>query len=154
MLRAVVVLCVFLLSACSRDLFEHDVFKTPDVSGSLRVPLRAFDEEGAEYRLEQLTLELGGPAMLTLATGAEPDDALGTPLPEGIYSLFVRPGFQITKRIGEAGPQPIAARLLSANPLHFAVGQVEAATLKLSFALPDRTLTFGGSPALRVTRAR
>lgn len=154
MVRAVVVLCLLLFTACSRDLFEDDVFKAPNLSSSLRVPLRAFDEQGAEYRLEQLTLELGGPAMLTLATGAQPDDALGTPLPEGIYSLFVRPGFRVTKRSGDAAPQPVEARLISLNPLHFSVGQVEAATLKLSFVVADRTLTFGGSPPLRVTRAR
>ena len=154
MVRAVVVLCVLLLSGCSRELFEPDVFRTPDLSGSLRVPLHALDEQGAEYRLEQLTLELGGPAMLTLATGAQPDDALGTPLPEGVYSVFVRPGFRVVKRSGDGAPEPVEARLISANPLHFSVGQAEAATLKLSVALADRTLTFGGSPALRVTRAR
>jgi hypothetical protein len=153
MLRAVVVLYVLLLSACSRDLFEHDVFASPDLSGSLRVPLRAFDGDGAEYRLEQLTLELGGPAMLTLTTGAHPEEALVTPLPEGTYSLFVRPGYRITKYTRGAAPTEVAAELVGVNPLHFSVGQVEAATLKLAFAVGGASLTFGASAPVRVTRA-
>ena len=154
MVRAVVVLCVLLLSACSRDLFEHDVFAQPDLSGSLRVPLRAQGADGSEYRLEQLTLEMGGPAMLTLATGTQPDDALVSPLPEGIYSMFVRPGFRVIKHVDGAPPEVVESRLVSLNPLHFSVGQAEAATLKLSVALADETLTFGSSAPLRVTRAR
>ena len=125
----------------------------PDLSGALRIPLSAVGADGARYHLEQLTMEIGGPVMLTLATGSTREAAFTTPLPEGIYSLFVRPDFRVVRRAADGTEQVVAASVATANPLHFGVGPRETATLKLALLVDGAHLSFGGGAQVRVTLA-
>ncbi|MET0342529.1 MAG: hypothetical protein ABW252_16105 [Polyangiales bacterium] len=153
MLRAVVAACVLLLAGCEHGLLEPIPLVQPDLGGSLRIPLTAVDADGARYHLEQLTLEIGGPVMLTLATGATREPSLLTSLPEGIYTLFVRPDFRVVRRAADGTEQVVEAALAGANPLHFGVGARETATLKLGLTVDGQPLNFGGGTPVRVTRA-
>jgi len=146
-------------SACSRELFEDDVFAQPDSSGSVRIPLAATTADGATYVLRNATVELGGTATLTLSSAADlskTHDAIVTPLPAGSYTLFVRPGFELVEVDAEGNEHTVTATIAGPNPRPFQVREFEDATLKISFAPSDgstREVVFGKREAVRLTSA-
>lgn len=153
MLRAVVAACVLWLAGCESGLLDAIPPPQPDPGGSLRVPLSAVGADGARYHLEQLTMEIGGPVMLTLSTGVHRDPSFSTALPEGIYTLFVRPDFRVVRRAPDGAEQVVDAALAGANPVHFGVAPGETATLKLAVTVDGTPLSFGGAGPVRVTQA-
>ncbi|MDB4975107.1 MAG: hypothetical protein JWN48_3448 [Myxococcaceae bacterium] len=156
---ALVLAALLLLPACSRDFAETDVFAQADLSGSVRIPLAATSSDGATYVLRNATVEISGSAMLTLSSLSPSDlsarhDALSTPLPPGSYTMFLRPGFELVEVDASGRERVIDAQLAMHNPLHFAVRELEDATLKLSFAPADkaeRNVVFGAREPIRVT---
>lgn len=161
MRRALVLVALLMIPACSRALVEPELFEQPDLSGSVRIPLATSRADGTTYLLRNATLEISGSAMLTLAT--EPSesparaDALTTPLPAGSYTLFLRPGYQLIEVDPSGATRTLDAQLSGSNPAHFSVRDFEDATLKLAFhpagTDPHDTIVFGAPQAVRVTRA-
>jgi hypothetical protein len=136
-------------AACSRDFLETDPFLEPDLSATVRIPLRTTTDDGTTYELRDAIVEISGAAMLTLSAR---DGQLSTPLPAGTYTLFLRSGYRVIEIApdGQQRERTVAPR--SQNPQHFTVREVEDATLGLRFADGQRELVFGAPPPVRLTR--
>lgn len=165
MRRALVLALALLLPACDHLMLDAEGLGEPDMSGSVRIPLATTTDDGTTYLLRDATLEISGAAMMTLSspTVAETSaaqgrghafaEALSTPLPAGNYTLFLRPGFHLIE-IDPAGVQRnIEADVTGGNPLRFSLREIQDTTLKLAFSHEGRSVVFGGSQAVRVTRA-
>ncbi len=121
-------LCCCAALACS-DLPELPI-------GQLRLGLTSGIGE-ARYRLERATFALGGAAQLELSSADAPDgDSLQRALPAGEYSAELLPGWQLVRR-GAAGAQPVAAELVSSNPIDFSIRTGELTTVTYQFRTAD-----------------
>lgn len=152
-----------LSTACARELLERDPFVEPDLSGSVRIPLSATAEDGTLYLLRDATVEISGSAMFTLRApvdAREPSNeiqlaaserTLSTPLPAGVYTLFLRPGFNVLEIAPDGTRRQVEVTLAGANPQRFALREVEDATLRLRFAHGDRELVFGAATPMRLS---
>lgn len=124
-------LLCFATLACS-DLPELPI-------GQLRLGLASGIGE-SRFRLEKATFAISGSAQIELSSADSPDgDSLQRALPVGDYSSELLPGWQLT-RSGAAGSQPIAAELVSTNPLDFSIRTGELTTVTYQFR------TTGGAP--------
>lgn len=136
-------------AACSRELLDVDPFAEPDLSASVRIPLRTSGDDGTTYLLRDATVEIAGAAMLTL-TAADGD--LTTPLPAGSYTLFLRPGYQVIEIAPNGQQRTVEVEQRGQNPQRFSVREVEDATLGLSFSHGEREVVFGARSPVRLTR--
>jgi hypothetical protein len=150
MRRAIALTLALLLSACMRESPEPEQF-ADDQNGTARVALTARASDGTTYVLRDSTVEISGSALLTLSPRSADDESLTTPLPSGSYSLFLRPGYRVVALAADGSERVVAAQLVSANPRRFALRPLEDALVKLTFAIADERVVFGGTPALRVT---
>src|SRR5690242_13575493 len=117
-------LCCFAALACS-DLPELPI-------GQLRLGLTSGIGE-SRFRLERATFAISGSAQVELSSDDSPDgDNLQRALPAGDYSAELLPGWQLA-RSGPAGSQPIAAELVSSNPLDFSIRAGELTTVTYQF---------------------
>lgn len=158
MRRALVLALALLLPACDRELLDQDVFASPDLSGSVRIPLSTTTDDGTTYLLRDATLEISGAAMMTLTSPGASEragagEALTTALPAGSYTLFLRPGFTLLEVDPSGIEHRVEAALASGNPLHFTLREIQDSTLKLTFAQGERRVVFGAPQSVRVTRA-
>jgi hypothetical protein len=163
MRRALVLALALLLPACDHqldaELLAADSVASPDLSGSVRIPLSTSASDGTTYLLRDATVEISGAAMMTLGAstltqqpGGEPD-ALTAPLPAGSYTLYLRPGFSLVEVDARGVERPVEAKLHGDNPKHFVLRELQDSTLKLAFVHAGRPVVFGAPHAVRLTRA-
>lgn len=111
----------------------------PPPIGQLELPLSSGLGE-SRHRLSNATFRIEGEASLELTSDDEPEsDVLERSLPVGQYSVQLLDGWQL-ERLGELGPSPVRAELLSDNPLSFGIAAGETTTLTFQFR------TGGGAP--------
>lgn len=131
-------LCSAALLGCLPALACSDLPELP--IGQLRLGLASGLGE-SRFRLEQATFAISGSAQLELSSDDSPDgDSLQRALPAGDYSAELLPGWRLT-RGGAAGSQPVAAELVSSNPIAFGIRAGELTTVTYQFR------TTGGAPA-------
>lgn len=95
------------------------------------------------YRLQGAELTLTGDAELELSGDDDPDaDVLVRALPAGSYELELKDGWQLLAR-DATGERPVAAELVSDNPVAFAIDT--GSTTNLSFQFETRE--GGGGPS-------
>lgn len=148
MRRALALLCLLALPACEADLHESDaLFRISDDSGSLNLTLIGKDAAGKEYRLRKATFEVSGNAMLTLQ--GRDHEQLSTPLPQGDYQMFLRPGYELLERDSEGSERAVSARLSSPNPVRLHVAARSDGSVALSFRTEHGDISFGQARGLR-----
>lgn len=153
MRRALAFLCLLALPACESQPRESEdvMFRASDDTGSLRVALVASDANGKSYRLRKATFELSGNAMLTL--NCRDQEALQTPLPEGNYQMFLRPGYELVERTADGEEHVISAQLKSPNPMLLHVSSRVDGNVALAFRGERGDIAFGESRGLRAGAA-
>lgn len=147
MRRAFLLALALCSTACERELVEPELIPL-EQEGTLRVALTTTGSDGASYVLRDSTLEISGSALITLSGRGATADALTTPLPAGVYTLFLRPGYRVLKLSEDGQEHAVDARLVGSNPLRFTVHPLEDATLALTFASGDERVSFGTRPVL------
>ncbi|HEU4576635.1 MAG TPA: lamin tail domain-containing protein [Polyangiaceae bacterium] len=104
----------------------------------------------ARYRLDKASFAIEGAAQLQLSSADSPDsDTLQRSLPVGDYSAQLLPGWQL-QRTGAAGTQPVAAELVSRNPLDFSIRAGELTTVTFQFRTSGEPGQSPGGGDLRV----
>jgi hypothetical protein len=140
--RALAFLCLLALSACDVELRESDaMFRVSDDSGSVKVTLVGKDAIGKQYRLRKATFELSGNAMLTLQ--GRDGDNVHTPVPQGDYQMFLRPGYELVERDADGSERVITAQLSSPNPTRLHVAPHTDGSVALSFRAEHGDIAFG-----------
>jgi hypothetical protein len=143
MLRVAIAIpfCCLATFACS-DLPELPI-------GQLRLGLASGIGE-SRFRLEQATFVISGSAQVELSSDDSPDgDSLQRALPVGDYSAELLPGWQLV-RGSAAGRQPIAAELVSSNPLEFGIRAGELTTVTYQFRTMGGAAAAGSDGEVRV----
>lgn len=130
----------------SSALFACSGLPAPAI-GQLELGLQSGIGE-ARHRLSDATFRINGAAQLDLESDDEPDaDVIERALPAGQYSVELLEGWRL-ERIGELGPSPINAQLLSQNPLAFGIAAGETTTLTFQFG------TLAGAPPEATTEGQ
>lgn len=130
----------FAVFACS-DLPELPI-------GQLRLGLTSGIGE-SRFRLEQATFVISGTAQVELQSDDSPDgDTLQRALPAGDYSAELLPGWRLAR--GGAPDQPVAAELVSGNPLDFSIRTGELTTVTYQFRTTGSAPPAGGGGEVRV----
>jgi hypothetical protein len=140
-------LIISALLSCCAALACSDLPELP--IGQLRLGLASGIGE-SRFRLEQATFVISGSAQVELSSDDSPDgDSLQRALPLGDYSAELLPGWQLA-RGGAAGSQPVAAELVSSNPLDFTIRTGELTTVTYQFRTTGDTPVAGGGGEVRV----
>jgi hypothetical protein len=120
-----------------------------DGSATLQVAQRARDN-GRVFRLARATVELSGPALLTLdAARADSAFATGARIPDGGYSLHVQPGYVVHELMADGSERAVAAELVGPNPRRLRLGAGAHASVDLAFQIDGRSVRFASENALR-----
>jgi hypothetical protein len=127
-----------LASACPGPLEDLDV------EGSLSLSLSTF-AGGVAYRLRDGHFRLSGPIERELESGDEA--TLTVSVPPGNYTLTLLDGYTLSRE-GDASAQPVAARLVSQNPVQVMVNAGQTARLTFRFELaPEAQASTGAHDA-------
>jgi hypothetical protein len=112
--------------------------------GQVDLALVGQAENGAAYRLRDAAITVTGPAgTFTFDTEANPDrTAITQRLAAGTYSLALGGPWRL-ERLGDGGPTPVTASLLSANPQGFVVLADMLTRVALRFGVPGGEVELG-----------
>lgn len=128
-------------AGCGSDEASSATEQLDPFTGSVRLPLVTPTRD--QFRLRGASFDIERPGFeLTLDSDSDPDaTALTAALDTGSYQITLRDGWSL-ERLGDAGG-PVAAALLTENPLSFDIQNGRVTELLYRFATESGIVTFG-----------
>lgn len=125
-------------AACSVDSTQNESV------GQVKMNLTGTSIEGNIYRLRAATFSISGPTAVVLDTETDPDlTVLSADLPVGDYTSTLTGPWYLERADGMGAFTPVAATLISENPLPFAILPSTATDVVYQFATDGTVVTIG-----------